>query len=67
MPDSQRRWSDEGPPKLSGARTEFILHQRGDAICALPDVRCNAGGLIVSYFEWAKELQRLAHCRRIGV
>jgi glutamate dehydrogenase/leucine dehydrogenase len=29
-----------------------ILHQRG--IVSLPDVLCNAGGVTVSYFEWAQ-------------
>lgn len=25
----------------------------------LPDIRCNAEGVIVSYFEWVQDLQRL--------
>jgi glutamate dehydrogenase (NAD(P)+) len=25
----------------------------------LPDVLCNAGGVIVSYFEWVQDLQQL--------
>ena len=29
-----------------------ILHKRG--IVSLPDVLCNAGGVTVSYFEWAQ-------------
>jgi glutamate dehydrogenase (NAD(P)+) len=36
-----------GPTDPDG---DAILHQRG--IDVLPDVLCNAGGVIVSYFEW---------------
>jgi glutamate dehydrogenase (NAD(P)+) len=25
----------------------------------VPDILCNAGGVIVSYFEWVQDLQRL--------
>src|SRR3989449_670860 len=33
-----------------------ILNQRPE-ICIIPDVLCNAGGVIVSYFEWVQDLQ----------
>src|SRR5215472_15328475 len=33
-----------------------ILKER-DEIFVLPDVLCNAGGVIVSYFEWVQDLQ----------
>lgn len=35
-----------------------ILRDRGEALTILPDVLCNAGGVIVSYFEWVQGLQR---------
>src|SRR5690606_31566151 len=34
-----------------------ILHQRG--IVVLPDFLANAGGVVVSYFEWTQNLQQL--------
>jgi glutamate dehydrogenase (NAD(P)+) len=33
-----------------------ILEQRPE-IFVLPDVLCNAGGVVVSYFEWVQDLQ----------
>jgi glutamate dehydrogenase (NAD(P)+) len=30
-----------------------------DEIFVVPDILCNAGGVIVSYFEWVQGLQRL--------
>jgi glutamate dehydrogenase (NAD(P)+) len=35
---------------------DVILNQRPE-IFILPDVLCNAGGVIVSYFEWVQDLQ----------
>ena len=34
-----------------------VLEQRRD-IFVLPDILCNAGGVIVSYFEWVQDLQQ---------
>jgi len=36
-----------------------ILDQRRDEIFIIPDILCNSGGVIVSYFEWVQDLQRL--------
>jgi len=36
---------------------DAILEARGD-IFVLPDILCNAGGVVVSYLEWVQNLQR---------
>jgi glutamate dehydrogenase (NAD(P)+) len=35
---------------------DIILNQRPE-ILVIPDVLCNAGGVVVSYFEWVQDLQ----------
>jgi glutamate dehydrogenase (NAD(P)+) len=37
---------------------DAIIEQRGD-IFVIPDILCNSGGVIVSYFEGVQDLQRL--------
>lgn len=34
-----------------------ILNERWNEIFVIPDILCNAGGVIVSYFEWVQGLQ----------
>jgi glutamate dehydrogenase (NAD(P)+) len=34
-----------------------ILNARWDEIFVIPDILCNSGGVIVSYFEWVQDLQ----------
>lgn len=36
-----------------------ILEKRQKEIFLIPDVLCNSGGVVVSYFEWVQDLQRL--------
>ena len=35
-----------------------ILFQRWNEIFVIPDILCNAGGVVVSYFEWVQGLQQ---------
>ena len=37
---------------------DLVLAQRNDEIFVIPDILCNAGGVIVSYFEWVQDLQQ---------
>ncbi len=36
-----------------------VLDQRRGEIFVIPDILCNAGGVVVSYFEWVQDLQQL--------
>jgi glutamate dehydrogenase (NAD(P)+) len=38
---------------------DLVLENRRDEIFLIPDILCNAGGVIVSYFEWVQDLQQL--------
>ncbi len=38
---------------------DLVLEKRQDEIFVLPDILCNAGGVVVSYFEWVQDLQQL--------
>ena len=35
-----------------------VLDQRRGEIFVIPDILCNAGGVVVSYFEWVQDLQQ---------
>jgi len=35
-----------------------VLNQRKGEVFVIPDVLCNAGGVVVSYFEWVQDLQQ---------
>jgi glutamate dehydrogenase (NAD(P)+) len=38
---------------------DLVLEQRRDEIFLIPDILCNSGGVVVSYFEWVQDLQQL--------
>jgi glutamate dehydrogenase (NAD(P)+) len=43
-----------GPTTVEAAK---ILFERWNELFVIPDILCNAGGVIVSYFEWIQSLQ----------
>ncbi|MCA9803452.1 MAG: Glu/Leu/Phe/Val dehydrogenase [Cyanobacteria bacterium HKST-UBA02] len=45
----------EGSNDCTESEADKILHDRG--IFVIPDILANAGGVIVSYFEWVQNLQ----------
>lgn len=38
---------------------DAVLDHRRSEIFVIPDILCNSGGVIVSYFEWVQDLQQL--------
>ena len=48
----------EGANGPTTPEADAVLDARGD-VFVLPDILCNSGGVIVSYFEWVQDLQRL--------
>ncbi|RYD84530.1 MAG: Glu/Leu/Phe/Val dehydrogenase [Verrucomicrobiaceae bacterium] len=49
----------EGANGPTTPAADRILEQRWDEVFLIPDILCNAGGVIVSYFEWVQGLQNL--------
>jgi glutamate dehydrogenase (NAD(P)+) len=49
----------EGANGPTTPEADVVLDQRRDEIFVIPDILCNSGGVIVSYFEWVQGLQRL--------
>lgn len=48
----------EGANGPTTPEADLILAQRNQEIFVIPDILCNAGGVIVSYFEWVQDLQQ---------
>jgi glutamate dehydrogenase (NAD(P)+) len=48
----------EGANGPTTPEADLILATRPD-IFVIPDILCNAGGVVVSYFEWVQDLQQL--------
>lgn len=49
----------EGANGPTTPEADTVLERRRDEIFLIPDILCNSGGVVVSYFEWVQDLQRL--------
>ena len=47
----------EGANGPTSPEADLILEKRWDEVFVIPDILCNAGGVIVSYFEWVQGKQ----------
>jgi glutamate dehydrogenase (NAD(P)+) len=47
----------EGANGPTSPEADRILEKRWEEVFVIPDILCNAGGVIVSYFEWVQGLQ----------
>ena len=56
QPQLRCRILAEGANGPTTPEADAILDARGDVL-VLPDILCNAGGVVVSYFEWVQDLQ----------
>jgi glutamate dehydrogenase (NAD(P)+) len=49
----------EGANGPTTPEADLVLERRQDEIFLIPDILCNSGGVVVSYFEWVQDLQQL--------
>jgi glutamate dehydrogenase (NAD(P)+) len=49
----------EGANGPTTPEADLVLQRRQDEIFLIPDILCNSGGVVVSYFEWVQDLQQL--------
>lgn len=49
----------EGANGPTTPEADRILEKRQKEVFVIPDILCNSGGVVVSYFEWVQDLQRL--------
>lgn len=49
----------EGANGPTTPEADLILEGRKKEVFVIPDILCNSGGVVVSYFEWVQDLQRL--------
>ncbi|WP_245509383.1 hypothetical protein [Bradyrhizobium zhanjiangense] len=52
----RRRILAEGVNGPTTPEADRILEDRQDEIFLIPDILCNSGGVVVSYFEWVQDL-----------
>ncbi|HLZ03114.1 MAG TPA: Glu/Leu/Phe/Val dehydrogenase [Bradyrhizobium sp.] len=49
----------EGANGPTTPAADLVLADREQEIFLIPDILCNSGGVVVSYFEWVQDLQQL--------
>jgi len=49
----------EGANGPTTPEADAILDKRRNELFLIPDILCNSGGVVVSYFEWVQDLQQL--------
>jgi glutamate dehydrogenase (NAD(P)+) len=49
----------EGANGPTTPEADLVLEKRQGEIFVIPDILCNSGGVVVSYFEWVQDLQQL--------
>jgi glutamate dehydrogenase (NAD(P)+) len=49
----------EGANGPTTPAADLVFNQRRGEVFVIPDILCNAGGVVVSYFEWVQDLQQL--------